>query len=243
MKKCLLLLCALTLLLLSSCSIVDIFQSSTATPTLTLTPLPTFTPTVTPIPPTSTPEPTPTEDTTATINLYNDTGDMVCGIFVYPSDVETGEADNLIEDIVYMMAGASLEVEIEKGDYYMQVWDCQSNMLYSLHDFIIEDDFEWNLSDAPEVYETEDAQLIILVNERAWDICEFYIRSADSDDWGENHFYTDYGFYLTSDSTYFEEIEPGAYDFKLVYCDGTVASIQEDIEVPEGQNMTWTLTP
>ena len=29
----------------------------------------------------------------------------------------------------------------------------------------------------------------------------------------------------------------------LVYCDGTVASVKEDLEIPEGQILTWTLTP
>ncbi len=82
-----------------------------------------------------------------------------------------------------------------------------------------------------------------LINERAWDICDFYKRPADSEDWGDNLFHPEFDYYLEAGSTLFEEIEPGVYDFMLVYCDGTLASIEEDLEVPEGQNMTWTLTP
>ncbi len=236
MKKNLFILNILILLVLSSCDAVGVLS-----PTQTNTPEPTLTPTVTPIPPTSTPEPTPTDDTVATISFNNDTGDMVCAIFAYPPDYE-GEAENLIENTI-MMAGTSLDVEIEKGEYTFQVWDCQMNYLHDLYGFIVEDDFQWNLSEVPEEYTYESAQLVILVNERAWDVCEFYIRPGDSDDWGENHFSPAYDYYLSAGSTLFEEIEPGVYDFKLVYCDGTVASTQEDLEVPEGQNMTWTLTP
>ncbi len=228
----------LFLSLLTACQIVEIFSSPTSTPTpintLALTPTPTITPS-----PTITP--TPTEDPIANVTFNNDTGNMICAIFMYAEDF-SGQPENYVENQL-MMTGTSIEVSIEKGEYIVEVWDCQMNQLHNLYGFVIEGDFEWDLSEVPDFYTYEAQQLIMLVNERAWDICEFYIRSADSDNWGENHFHPAYDYYLSAGSTLFEEIEPGVYDFKLVYCDGTVASTQEDVEVPEGQNMTWTLTP
>ena len=125
------------LLILSSCDNVGIFKS--AAPTQTLTSKPTLTPTVTLIPPTSTPEPTPTEDTVAKISFNNDTEDMICAIFAYPPDYD-GEVENLIENTI-MMAGTSLDVEIEKGGYTFQVWDCQMNYPHDLYGFIIQYDY------------------------------------------------------------------------------------------------------
>lgn len=227
------------LLLLPACGEGGLFKSETPTPTLTFTPKATLTPT--PVPPTATPEATPTEDNFVTVTFNNDTEDLVCAIFAFTTD-HTGEAPNLIEGQL-MTAGQTVSVDLEKGDYDFQVWDCQMGAVNNLYQFMIEEDFAWDLSGVPENYSYEAQQSVILINERAWDVCEFYIRPADSDDWGNNLFFSEYDYYLSAGSTLIEPIEPGVFDFKLVYCDGTVASVKEDLEVPEGQNMTWTLTP
>lgn len=211
------------------------------TPTVTPTETPSNTSTPTEVPATATPEATPTEENIVTIKVHNDTGDMVCGIFAYTMD-SFGEQENLVPNMV-MMAGDSFEFQLEKGVYIIDVYDCEMNRFHSLAEFDIAQGFNWNLSEVPEQYTYEAPQSVILINERAWDICEFYIRPYDSDDWGENLFYPEYDYYLAAGSTLIEPLEPGIFDFKLVYCDGTVASVQEDLEVPEGQNMEWTLTP
>lgn len=245
------LICLLSLFLLSSlsCSATSIFQEPTATPTKTatktpqptLTPTRTQTPTKTPLPPTQTPTSTPTEDPFVDIELINDTGDFVCAVFAYTLDMD-GELPNLIENQI-LMDSMSLTIELERGEYIIEVWDCQMNKLHDLYGFIIEEDFTWNLSEVPEVYTYEAQQSLILINERAWDICELYIRDGDSEDWGENLFRPEANYYLSAGSTLIEPLESGVFDFKLVYCDGTIASTQMDLEVPEGQNMEWTLTP
>jgi hypothetical protein len=239
-----LVLCSLALV---SCSVTALFQEETPTPTPTSTktptPIPTatltFTPTLTPLPPTETP--TPTEDPNVEITFVNDTGEFVCAVFAYIFG-ESGEVENLLNDQV-MMAGTSTRVELPKGEYTFEVWDCQMNKLHDLYGFVIEEDFEWKLSEVPEVYTYEGQQSLILVNERAWDVCELYIRPGDSEEWGDNLFHPDQGYYLPAGSTLIEPLETGVFDFMLVYCDGTVASTQMDLEIPEGQSLTWTLTP
>ncbi len=228
-----------------SCSMASLFQSPTPTPSATNTshPTKTSTPTLTktPVPPAETPSATPTEDMLVEINLVNDTGDLICAVFAYTAE-ESGELPNLLENEVLMM-GQSKTVEVIMGEYTFEVWDCQANQLHNLYGFIIEEDFDWNLSEEPENYVYEGQQSLILINERAWDICELYIREADSEDWGDNLFRIEANYYLAAGSTLIEPIESGVFDFKLVYCDGTIASTLEDLEVPEGQSMEWKLTP
>lgn len=166
---------------------------------------------------------------------------MVCAIFIFPQDL-SGQPVNYIENQV-MLDVTRIDVEVEIGEYIMEVWDCQMNTIHDLYGVVIEDDFEWKLSEVPEFCTYKTQQLIILVNERAWDICEFYIRPADSEDWSESLFHPEYDYSLAAGSPLSEEIEPGVYNFMLVYCDGTIAGIEEDLEVPERQDMTWTLTP
>jgi hypothetical protein len=227
-------ICLLSLIVFPSCGVKDMIQSPTSTPTHA----PTLTPTIAP---SSTITPTPTENPFANISFINDTGEMVCAIFIYSSDF-SGQPTNFLENNV-ILAGDTVDVQIEKDEYIVEVWDCQMQHLHHLYGFVIEDDLNWNLSEVPQDYAYEAQQLIILVNERSWDICEFFIRPGDSEDWGENHFNPAYDYYLSAGSTLLEEIEPGVYDLKLVYCDGTIASMEENLEIPEGQNMTWTLTP
>jgi len=226
----------LFLLLLSSCT-PGIFQQSTATPTPTLEP----TRTITSIPPTTTPEPTPTEDLSVQIKIINDTSEPVCAIFVYTSET-SGDLPNHLNGAV-LMDGNGTDLELEIGTYNIDVWDCQMNQLHALSNFYIEEAFEWNLSETPEQYVNNLQESVILINQRAWDICEFYIRSAVSEEWGENLFHPEFDYYLTSGSTLIEPIEAGVYDMRLIYCDGTLASQMDDLEIPEGQTMTWTLTP
>jgi hypothetical protein len=238
MKKKIMVGIALSVMLvfLSSCSASE---KKTVAPTEPPTKKPS--PTPTDVLPTPTTEPAATEDNLVTISLNNDTGDMICAIFGYTSE-ESGELPNLIEGQV-MMNGQQIDIDLEKGTYNFQVWDCQMNSLVNLYEFKIEEDFAWNLSGEPEGYVYEGQQSVILINERAWDICEFYIRSTGSEDWGDNLFAPAYDYYLAAGSTLIEPIVPGTFDFKLVYCDGTLASLKEAIEIPEDQNMTWTLTP
>ncbi len=230
-----------------SCSLTAMFQQEIPTPTSTSTKTPmlsptatrTATPTLTPLPPTETS--TPTEDLNVEITFVNDTGEFICAIFAYVFG-ESGEVENLLNNQV-MMAGVSSRIELPKGEYTFEVWDCQMNKLHDLFGFVVEEDFEWKLSEVPEVYTYEGQQSLILVNERAWDVCELYIRPGDSEDWGENLFHPEQGYYLPAGSTLIEPLETGVFDFKLVYCDGTLASTQMDLEIPEGQSLTWTLTP
>lgn len=215
--------------------------AQTEAPTPTPTQAPTKTSTPTEIPATATPDVTPTDDNLVAINLHNDTGGMVCGVFAYTLDT-FGEQENLVPNQV-MMAGDSFELQLEKSEYFIEVWDCEMNALHSLVEFDVAQNFDWNLSEVPEQYTYEAPQSVVLKNERAWDICEFYIRPYDSEVWGENLFHPEFDYYLTAGSTLIEPLESGIFDFKLVYCDGTVASVKEDLEVPEGQSMEWTLTP
>jgi hypothetical protein len=232
----------------AACSFTSILQQPTPTQTQTFTPKPTktATPTRTQTPtdtPTATPTstPMPTDDPYVEIILNNDTGDMVCAVFAY-TDEETGTLDNLLEDMI-MFAGSSKTIALLPGKYNFEVWDCQGNRLHNLYGFVIEEDFEWALSEVPENYVYEGQQSLILINERAWDICELYIRPGDSEDWGDNLFHPEANYYLAAGSTLIEPLKSGLFDFKLVYCDGTLASTLDDVDVPEDQDMTWTLTP
>jgi hypothetical protein len=214
---------------------------ATEIPTVTPTETPADTPTPTEAPATVTPEATPTDENVVTISVNNDTGDMVCGVFAYNFET-TGEHENLVPGMV-MMPGGTFDFQLEKGVWYIDVYDCAANKLHSLAEFEIAEGFDWDLSEVPESYVYEGQQSLVLTNERAWDICELYIRPYDSEDWGENLFYPESDYYLAAGSTLIEPLESGTFDFKLVYCDGTVASVMEDLEVPEGQSMEWTLTP
>ncbi|MBN1666482.1 MAG: hypothetical protein JW862_05320 [Anaerolineales bacterium] len=207
------------------------------------TPLP---PTETPIPPSETPAPpTPTPTETATpvvhISLVNDTGEWLCGVFFYSSDYY-GDIPNLInvEAGDLFLPDEILEFELVPGNYNVSVWDCAGN---KLHDFPFYDlagqELNWALSEPLVIY-TE--ALVTIVNQLSYDLCEFYVRPAESTDWGENLLSPEWGIYITIGSTYLHWVDVGGvYDFQLRYCDGTLARELLDQEIPS--NMEWTLNP
>ena len=207
-------------------------------------PLPTQTPastilpasTHTSLPPTETP--TPTESPFVLLSITNDTEVMICGIFVTYVGFE-GELPNLITPP--MFPGGRITKEFEPGVYNIEVYDCQMNLLHEVRNFELVDALTWNLVDEIEGAEP-DTLWIEVVNNRSYDLCEFYIRPGDSDDWGENILHPERGFLITAGSTYIEWIEgPGTYDLLLKDCAGNIARQLNDFEIP--QNMTWTLTP
>lgn len=253
-----LLLIFLLALAASACSSASPTPSPSATPPPpTETPIPpteTLTPTDTPIPPTSTPVPptvTPTETDTATptetsiplvhISFLNDTGGMVCGVFFYPDDFD-GEVPNLVdvEAGKIMMPGDILEIDLPPGSYNTSVWDCMGNRLQDFPFYDLQgEELTWELSQPLIVY-TE--ALVTIVNQLAYDLCEFYVRPGDSTDWGENILAPDWGFYITAGSTYLHWVDVGGvYDFQLRFCNGAIAGELYNQEVPS--NMEWTLRP
>lgn len=214
-------------------------------PTSTITPVP---PTPSSVPPTPTstptqPPPTATSPPTASpfveLTIVNDTGEPVCGIFVSTRDHE-GEVPNLTGGWP-LVSGGELTTELDPGIYDINVMGCEMNTLQNLYDVELVESMTWNLSEelasvGPETLYVE------VVNQRSYDLCEFYIRPAGSEDWGENLLNPEVNFVITPGSSYIEWLDgPGAYDLMLKDCAGNVARQLINQEIPS--SMTWTLTP
>jgi len=225
----------LLVLLLAACTPTTA-PTPTLAPTLTATsvpptatPMPTATPT--PLPPTETPVPTG-------ITFVNDSGEMICAIFAYTRGQE-GELPNLVKSPP-LMPNATLVAEMDPDTYDLEVWDCQMNQLHAVYALEITEALTWNLSEPLEGTPPEEIWINV-VNQRNYDMCEFYIRPAEAEEWGENILHPEINFVIAAGSSYLEWVSPGVYDLLIKDCAGNVASQLTNQEIP--QNMTWTLTP
>jgi len=138
------------------------------------------------------------------------------------------------------MLDATLTAEMDPGTYDLEVWDCQMNQLHAVYDLEVTEALTWNLSEPLEGTPPEEIWIEV-VNQRSYDMCEFYIRPAGAGEWGENILHPEINFVITAGGSYVEWVPPGIYDLLIKDCAGNVARQLINQEIP--QNMTWTLTP
>jgi hypothetical protein len=223
--------------IVSACGGATPDPPATQPPTPSPSPLPpTEVPTSTPLPPTETPA--PTISPFIQLTFVNDTDEMVCGIFASTQGQE-GELENLAGGTPLIPSGR-VTADLAPDNYDILVMDCQMNQIQNIFDFELSEAMNWNLSETPAGAEPE-LLWINVVNNRSTDMCEFFIRPANSTEWGENVLHPEINFIISAGSSYLEWVEPAIYDLLIRDCSGNVASQLNDLEIP--QNMTWTLTP
>lgn len=187
------------------------------------------TPTPTPSPPTAVPVlPTPE---VAGIEVYNAGQDVICYLYISPTDSEEWGDDWLGDDRV-LGAGESVTItDIGPGTYDLRADDCDDQPLMR--------EYAVKLGESLYVWEVvkSDLATLVIVNNSSASICRFYISSSSEEGWGPDQLE---GATIPPGADHrITNIPPDLYDLLAETCDGQSV---EDYGIEIMTLFTWTIT-
>ena len=182
---------------------------------------------------------TPSETTaganTSIFMVTNDSSEMICYVYISPSNWDDWGDDRLDSDEV-INAGRSRAWDLSPGNYDVLLLDCSGDTLEDARNIELEEMVNFTYpNDKPGLFDRASAGELTVVNESVATICFVYISPTTSDDWGDDQLNIWETISPGEDRTW--AFEPDLYDMLLEDCDHNVLDDVREIDLSRGQTI------
>lgn len=198
----------------------------------------------TPVPPTAIPpvavlptrvSPTPVPPTQAPsgmaeLTVQNNSGIVVCAVYISPVESESWGENALAKDDV-LRSGSQHVFQIPEGSYDLRADDCNGNLVAYYFGVDLAGRQTWSLDPVQRAP-------VRVVNNSSQEICYLYISPAGNETWGPDWMGQDTTIPAGSARTF--QVPLGTYDLRADDCDHNPLSVQSGIPI-EATGITWKL--
>lgn len=167
--------------------------------------------------------------TTSRIAVRNQTGDVVCYVYVSPCASDSWGDDILAEDV--LQNGASTTIRVQTGCWDLKAEDCSRNVVATRRGLQVSGSATWTLE------RSQPATVSLEIKNRTGaTVCYVYVSPCASDDWGDDILEQDV---LPTGQSARVRVQPGCWDIKAEDCDRATIGTRTGFRI--NRNTSWTV--
>jgi hypothetical protein len=165
---------------------------------------------------------------TATLTLYNNSGQTVWYVFISRSDQATWGDDRLGSDVV--PSGSSYVFSVPPGVYDLKAEDSNHNQIDLRWSVNVSGSYSWSIAPA--------AATLTLYNNSGQTVWYVYISPSDQATWGDDRLGSDV---VASGSSYVFSVPPGVYDLKAEDSNHNQIDVRWSVNL--SGSYSWSIAP